>query len=936
MKPTIQALMALALAAGLALPGLGEPLESTRYEVRIALDPTTQTLVGTQRVDVVNDEDAPISQAIFALMANAGAEPNPYLHPALLDSQRVRGFDPSWTRIYRVADADGEPLSFALKPAPPSLQTYSLEDGLLLVDLPTPLAPGERFVISIDFETGVPEALLPDACVYRGTYVWRFGWHPMLVSPSVLQQEVVFPAAQYRVELTVPEQYVVVGGADRQDVVSRQAGLTTYELSNDGAARSIPLVIGEELDTVATSWNDIELEAAYLPGGESFARLALSHVSDILAFYTDRYGPLDARRLVIVESPIPGFFGMAADGMIVVGRSAVRLRNMPALGTYDRLIEYLLAHELAHLWWGIGVGADFNAENWISEGFAEYLSIGYFESTHGAFGPNLFDHLEGGLIEDALRSELGDLNLRQHLSEAPYIDLLRLDFDEAIVKPLGDVDYLNGLVVRTYNKGYLVLRALASLLGEEQMQSILAEASDRWRGRRLTVEQFRTFAEAEAGVDLSLFFANWVHGAARLDVAVQGFDVIETDAGYETAVRLVRRGADLPVEILATTADGTDIRHTWSGTSPAGTLRLQSSSPIVAIHVDPEERLPDANRFDNHAPRRILIDHPFRGGDAPPIGRPLDAYVLDILPTGIAGSFRNDHRWNLTAMPHLDPYATRVDFNELLSSWDVIGLFTADLDRSLSLTATAVVTGLDVARGIGELDARMTVHQRWFTHPETGTPGTYWYPTTRTALTVGLRGDLPTPIPYLAATVTRSDLLTAYLDNTLTVQIGIPGFETPSFATAAGSTSKRFRFAPFVYLDGELSAAGSLFHDPPAEFLFSMDRLHAFPGPPHGLYQLFGRAELTLPPLLRDAGYAVFNLTRIEDVIASGFIQGGRTWGGCDRICEPGVRLEAGAKLTLRVDALLGTTLELSLGYAHPLLGPDGVGAPFVDIALPL
>jgi len=349
------------------------------------------------------------------------------------------------------------------------------------------------------------------------------------------------------------------------------------------------------------------------------------------------------------------------------------------------------------------------------------------------------------------------------------------------------------------------------------------------------------------------------------------------------------------------------------------------------VHVDPNEMLPDANRFNNHSPRRILVDHPFRAEDAPEIGRPLDAYVIDVSPTGMSGAFRNDHLWSLSAVPHIEEDATFTEFADVFEAWDVVGFFAADVNRRLSFSAVATVTALDVSDGSGDLDAQFTVHTRGFTHPETGSAGTYWYPTHRLDLTVGARGPLPRPIPYVALTIGRSDVLTCYLENSLTLRTGIPGFGAPPFATLEWAGTKRFRIAHLFYLDVSASAAGSLLSDLPTEFMFSLDRLHAYALPPYGHRQLYGRFEAVFPPLARDAGYAILNLTRLEDVTASLFLQGGRTWGGCELVCETGIRIEAGGMLTFRLDGFLGTSIVLSVGYAQPLLGLDGEASPFVE-----
>ena len=907
----------------------------SRYDIRVTLDPAEQTIVGSEQVDYVNDTGRAIDEILFLLYGNAGAEPNPDLHPAHLDAQYVGGFDPTWTRIRGVADADGRAMEYDLEPLPPALQTFSLDDGILVVALPEPLAPDERVTVSIEFETRFAEAITLDNCVYRNSYVWRFGWNPVAVPPSVRDGGFLLPAAAYGATLTVPEEYRVFAGVGRQTKLGTVAGLTTYELTNEHPVRSIPLAIGRDFDAVTASWEGIDLEAAYLPGGETFARLALSYLAEILAYHSEQFGPLGYRRVVVVEAPGPGFYGMAADGMILVGRSLVQLKDMPVLGMHDRLAEYLLAHEAAHLWWGIGVGTDFDAENWISEGFAEYLSITYFEEKHGGFEPNLFSHLGPGLVEDLVGSELGYLNLRQHLSEAPYLDLLRLGFDEPIVRPVAELEYLNGQTVRTYNKGYLVLRALESLVGRDVLRDTLVRANEEWRGRILDVESFRALTEEIAGVDLAAFFADWLYGSETFDVAVDRFETIAADDGYTTTVHLRRTGAVLPVEVRATLADGSAVSRLWHAGTSSGSIVLDTTGPVVRVHADPDEMLPDANRFDNHWPRRILVDHPFRGEEARDIGRPLDAYVISLSPTAVSGSFRNDHQWSLIAMPHLGEDALDADIADVFGTIDIACIFAANVDRSLSVSAAATVTGLDISDGTGDLDARATLHTRHFSNPETGSAGTYWYPTQWLDLTFGARGDLPVATPYVELALGRSDAISLLMENAVTARAAIPGFGPGPFATIEWSGFKRFRLAPHVYLDISASAGAPLYGRATTEFQFWMDRLEAFALPPYGDHQLFGRVDLALPPLVRNLGYPVLNLTRIEDVAASAYVQGGRTWGSCTLVCESGIRVEAGAMITFVVDGVLGGDLAISLGYAVPLLGLDGESSVFFEVSLP-
>ncbi|MBU1049598.1 hypothetical protein KKG90_06175 [Candidatus Bipolaricaulota bacterium] len=908
---------------------------SASYDIHITLDTQSHTLVGTQTVTLTNTSNESISEIPFALIGNWGAQANPYLHPSLTDPQYVAGFDPTWTHIQQVETKDGQAVTFRLEKAEPLLQTFSLDDGFLIIELPTALTPGATTTLVIRFETKFSRALAGDNCVYKDTYVWRFGWNPVLVDAQARLGQFQLPAADYAVKLTIPEDYVAFCGADDQQAGESVAGLTTISLTNTHPVRSVPLVISKQMDSVITEWNDVHVEVAYLPGGESYARRALSYAEDILTYHANRFGPFTGQRLIIAQNPTPGFFGMAANGLVLVGSSIVELADMPVVSAYDRINEYLLAHEIAHLWWGIGIGADFNAENWLSEGFAEYLSISYFEEQHGAYEPNLLNHLQAGLVEDLLVDTLGYMNLRQHMSELPYIMLLQAGFDEAIIQPVADSEYVNGQTIRTYNKGYLVLRALESVVGRETMDRILVQAQAQWTGELLTVADFEQLAEDAAQIDLSNFFAAWLHGDSQYDAAILGISTSRVGSGYQTTLKLAGMSETLPVVIEATLEDESTIRLTFApDCCTSAPAPLETASPVASLTLDPDEMLPDANRFNNHWPRRILLSHPFQFEDTMDPGMPLDAYVIDISTMSISGSFRNDHTWSVMWLPHIDP---TLDEGSTADLWnpqrvDVIGAFAANISRELGITFTGILTGVDLNTKEGDLDLALSLLMLRFSHPQTGTAGQYWYPAWQTTLTVGALGDLERPVAYISCSLLRDDTLASMMTHEITWQVGIPGLGAETFSTLEWRAEKRFRLAPLFYLDAAASVSESLTDQLPDAFLFAQDDLRAFPYLPLGHHQLFARLSLVLPPLVRDFGYALLSLTRIDSVTPSLFIQGGQTKSNCVSFCESGVRLEAGAMVSIKLPVFLGRSIEIGVGYAHPLVGPDGVGSLFLNV----
>jgi len=82
------------------------------------------------------------------------------------------------------------------------------------------------------------------------------------------------------------------------------------------------------------------------------------------------------------------------------------------------------------------------------------------------------------------------------------------------------------------------------------------------------------------------------------------------------------------------------------------------------------------------------------------------------------------------------------------------------------------------------------------------------------------------------------------MTNTLTLQLGIPGFGTEPFGTVKWRMDKRFRLAHLFYVDVSLSLSETLFEDLPNEFLFAQTQLHAFDYLPMGHHQQFASVEV--------------------------------------------------------------------------------------------
>ena len=926
-----------------------------KYILKVELDPQVHTLSGSVVVKYYNDSPAELDSLYFLLLPNFGRERNPYLDLSWVDQQYWNGFDPSWMEIKAVAGEAGEELEHELLESPPELQTYSLEDTILRVRLPQPLPSGQTAAVKIEFTTKFPHMIVGDQCYHRDIYTWRFGWHPIAISASALADgRFILPAAWYEAEFTIPEDYVLASGADEQEEAVEAETLLPHG-PQTGSAEVRPTLIGGSLAEAVSrkleglpksvqykritlrsatpvrslafatgpgktlkryvlSHNGLKIEVYYLRGREGPARQLATYVAEILDRYQQLYGSYSHKRLVLVDSPASGFWGMAADGFVLLGDSAFAEKDLGLQGLSDRLVEWLLAHELAHQWFGIGAGADLNAENFLSEAFAQYLSISYFEEKYGGFGPNLFVFERPGLLEKLIEHQLGFFNLRQHNVELPYLQVVKDRFDEAIIKPEKEVEYGNWSYIRVYDKGYLVLRALAGRIGQEAMEELIRRAYREYNHRILTVKDLQQLAEEVSGQDLGDFFQNWLYSADFVDYAVEKVRTRAQDEGYLTEISLRRRGAAaLPVEVVAVTEDGEKIKHTWNAQEAKGTVLIESKSPVKQVEVDPEELTPDVDRLNNFYPMKLRV---ITTGEN---DLPLDSYLLRFDPaTQVLEGGTLWHRWWLG---------------------QGIGAFAIYFGRGSLFQGLVDLRPFDEYGTIaGELRLELT----GFSHPSVGSPARFWEPTDRIGLFSGRTVDRATGegINYLGASWTRSELMRDHY----TFSAEILGY--PGFARLSLRGEHRFRLMPHLYLEEEakLGLGASL----PGPLRFTLDELRSFYRKAEegwvrerypGDMKLYSRLSLSLPAK-REMDYDLAGLAVLDGLSETAFLAIGGTWESLEELDLREVKLEVGLEATVSGRTLGGLfPFKIITGFAYPLLGiapEDRQGRIYIEVQLPL
>ena len=226
----------------------------------------------------------------------------------------------------------------------------------------------------------------------------------------------------------------------------------------------------------------------------------------------------------------------------------------------------LLAHEIAHQWFGDLVTCRDWTHLWLNEGFANYYEALY---TRESEGEDAFELAMRGETHAAMQTER--------------------TFGR---KPVVSNDSYTGNV---YAKGSIILHMLKGVMGERVFERAVKRYLDTYRYSTADTHDLQHVFEEVSGMNLDWFFTQWLMlaGYPRLDVSTEwdDNDSVLTLRVLQTQVRDSLTGVfRLPLDLFIRVADRDTMLRLWMEESTTTfPLKLQSS-PVMVL-VDPRQGL---------------------------------------------------------------------------------------------------------------------------------------------------------------------------------------------------------------------------------------------------------------------------------------------------------------------------------------------------------
>ncbi len=313
--------------------------------------------------------------------------------------------------------------------------------------------------------------------------------------------------AVFEVTLVVPGDRVAVSNMPPVRIDSRDDGRKTVRFAETPVMSTylLAFIVGE-FDHIETQTKEGVTVRVYTPlGREEQGQFALDVAARTLSFYHEYFGiayPLPKMDFLA----IPDFAAGAMEnwGAVTYRETAILVDPVESSAGTRQRVAIIVAHELAHQWFGNLVTMDWWTHLWLNEGFAswiEFLAVDHLFPEWEMWTQFVFSDFGRALSLDGLKSS--------HPIEVEVRDPKQIS------------EIFDGI---SYSKGASVIRMLAAYLGAEVFRRGLQRYLERHQYANATTEDLWQALSEESGKPVKHIMDTWTKqtGYPLLSVEMDG------------------------------------------------------------------------------------------------------------------------------------------------------------------------------------------------------------------------------------------------------------------------------------------------------------------------------------------------------------------------------------------------------------------------------
>ncbi len=380
--------------------------------------------------------------------------------------------------------------------------SFETTDDKLIVRLEKPIAADADVWVRIAYRIEQPRRgayfVTPDAREpTQPRMMWTQGepeyaryWYPCLDSPS--------ERSTFTIQVNAPANYFVLSNGALHSTAENEDGTKTWNWRmTQPHAPYLTSVVAGEFVALTQEWGGIAVVSHVPPDRLDDARRCLSRTPDMVKFFSELIGvryPWNKYSQICVDEYSWG-------GMEHTTATTLNLNTLhderAALDVADNT-DNLLAHELAHQWFGDLVTCKDWGEIWLNESFATYYATLWKEHDRG---PDEAAWQRRAEAESYFGEDKGRYRRPIVTYRYPSPDSM---FDR-----------------HSYPKGGRVLHMLRYILGDEAFHKSVHHYLERNKFSAVETADLRVAIERATGQGLNWFFDQWVYrgGHPEYDVS---------------------------------------------------------------------------------------------------------------------------------------------------------------------------------------------------------------------------------------------------------------------------------------------------------------------------------------------------------------------------------------------------------------------------------
>jgi aminopeptidase N len=350
----------------------------------------------------------------------------------------------------------------------------------LLISLSKVFQKGDTLTLGIELKGKPRDGLIISENKYKEPTIFADNW-PNRAHYWYACKDHPSSKATYTFRVEAPQSYEVVANGilvSKTPEKERNSMVWNFSINEPIPTKVAVVGIADFASRRYAASNEISMQGFAYPQDSSRALASFEVAPTILEFYQTLVGPYPFAELNHVQSTTR-YGGMENAGCIFYDENSLNA---------DLRSTHLIAHEVAHQWFGNAVSEADWQHLWLSEGFATYLTNMYIESAEG---------------QKAFYKQLQSDRIR-------VANFYNNGFHQALVDSLTP-SLLDRLNANAYQKGAWVLHMLRHEMGDSLFKLGLQQFYRTYKYQNTTSQDFAHLMDSLSPKDLAPFFNQWLY-----------------------------------------------------------------------------------------------------------------------------------------------------------------------------------------------------------------------------------------------------------------------------------------------------------------------------------------------------------------------------------------------------------------------------------------